>query len=92
MSLSSTNTDKAARTKLHASNVQNYCRQLEHTLEAYCATDRKSVPSHRTPSEFVASAHQHYQSFLGRLGLVSPEKYCDQADISLDYSVSREVV
>jgi len=53
------------------SNVQNNCRQLEHTFEVFCATDRKSVPSHCTPSHAIRCfSSSTYQSSLGRLGLV----------------------
>ena len=38
---------------------------LWHVFEVFCTTDRKSVPSHYTPSQFTASVHQHYQSSLG---------------------------
>jgi len=66
-------------------NVLNNCHEREHRSTVFCATDwqlclSRSVPSHSTPSEFVALAGQHYQSSFCMLGLASPAKYCNQAD------------
>ena len=82
MTLLSTNTDKAARTKTHqmfkitATSSNTHLKSFAPLIESLL-----HLTAH-PHMQFVASARRH-QSSLGRLGLVLSDKYCNQGDVSL---------